>query len=110
NVVAAVAVEVADAGDLPVRIRHGAHEALRTNRGAVHEVHVVLPRGGVAPQDVCLAVAVEVADTDDLPVEVRDGAHKAFSGKNGLTVHRVKIVLPARRIAPQDIGAAVAVQ
>src|SRR6266480_7473517 len=56
----AVAVEITDAGDGPVRVLHRAQKALRPDRGPIHEVAVVLPGSRVAPQDVRAAVTAEI--------------------------------------------------
>src|SRR5437773_4025971 len=56
----AVAIEITDAGDGPVRVLHRAQKALRPDRGPIHEVAVVLPRSRVAPQHVRAAGTVEI--------------------------------------------------
>src|SRR4051794_4883963 len=65
NVALAVAVEVADAGDVP-----GARD--RAESAGTNDLTVVQVPGGdlsvdVAPEDVALAVAIEVACSYDLP-------------------------------------------
>ena len=54
----AVAIEVADAGDLPV-VPDNAERALTDDAEPVQQPDVDLSRG-IAPQDVGLAVAIEV--------------------------------------------------
>ena len=61
DVVPAVAVEVADAGDLPGEVRRQAGPAAGERAAAVHAV-VVPAAVLVAEQDVVPAVAVEVAE------------------------------------------------
>src|SRR5712692_501417 len=57
----AVAVEVADAGNLPVRVADGGERARADHAGPVEQPDKDFAIAGVAPQDVGLAVAVEVA-------------------------------------------------
>jgi len=111
----AVAVEIADSRHLPVQIRQRADEAFGNDRLAVsaHEIDVVLPVGLVAPQDVGLAVAVEIADPGHLPAHVGDRAQVALTGENRRAVERVDVVLSRAAgalVAPQDVGAHVAVE
>src|SRR5687767_1525411 len=97
--------------DRPVARQYTPHVAFgRLDRGAVHQVDVVVAGGGVAPQDIALAVAVVVAHRHDLPVEIRDRAYVALARLDRGAVHRVEVVLAAARVAPHDVSLAVAIE
>ena len=76
----AVAVKVPHTHYLPVLVGHRADVAFcAQDRGAIHEVEVVLPGGSVAPHDVGLAVAVEIAG-DVLRLRIRIGIEASSQG------------------------------
>src|SRR6266545_2904875 len=79
NVAVAVAVEVANALDMPVvRDRSVHHAPFPRDLQAVHLPDIDLPTAVLTPENVAVAVAVEVADALDVPVvgdrSVRDSA------------------------------------
>src|SRR5437667_459482 len=49
NIGLAIAIEIADARDLPALIRDGAYETFAGYSDSVHQVNVVLPRSRVPP-------------------------------------------------------------
>ena len=105
----AIAVEVANAGDLPCEVRRQARRATAgEHRAAVHRIEV--PAAVRLPQQhVVVAVAVEVADADYLPCEVRRQARRASAIDDGAAVHRVETPAPAL-VAQQHVGPVVAVE
>src|SRR5204863_40296 len=105
----AVTIEVADPLHLPSLVAQRVDRTRPGDRETVHQVDVVLAGRSVAPQDVCLAVAVEVADPVHLPARGRNREEDAVSRSGAHAVHRADVVLAGRRIAPQDVRAAVAV-
>ena len=106
----AVAVEIADPGDLPALVGHRADVALRADRGPGHDVDVVFAGGRIAPQDVRVAIAVEVPDARHLPALVGHRAHVALGRLDRRAVHRIQVVLARERVAPEDVRVRVAVE
>src|SRR5581483_3164899 len=115
NVLLAVAVEVADAGDTPTRIRRhrgaaGGHRVAghdgRAIHGPDHERAVA-----VAPEDVASGVAVEVAGAGDTPGcagRHRNAAHIDDAARqDGRAVHAPDREQPVA-VAPERVGGAVA--
>ena len=101
----AVAVVVADAGDLV--INPGAAEIEPGLGVVVHVPDADMAAGIVAPQDVGGAVAVEIADADH-PV-IGAGAAEIAPGLR-VVVHLPDADMAGRIVAPQHVGGAVAVE
>ena len=95
---------------MPVLIRHRADISFARNRGAVHEVDIVIAGGLVPPQDVFHAVAIEIADAHHLPVLVSHCARESFGAQNRRAIHRVDVVLTGGDIAPQNIRPPIAIE
>ena len=69
----AVAVEITDADDFPVRVnglRRYSENRRWTDVSSVHQPVRELTGGLILPDEIGFAVSVEIADADDLPVRV----------------------------------------
>ena len=79
-----VAVEVADARDVPIGGDWGVRDsALRLNLLAIHLPDIDLAAAVLTPENVAVAIAVEIADALDVPIGgdwgVRDSALRCWS-------------------------------
>ena len=61
-------------------------------------------------KDVVAPVAVEVAHSGYDPVQVGHRADETLAWLDRLAIHEVDVVLSRARVAPQDVGLAVAVE
>ena len=107
----AVAVQVAQAGEAPVRVGGQVHQAaVREHAPPVHGVVAPAAVPAVAQEDVGPAVAVDVADAGEAPVRVRrQAAQGAAAGGDAGAVHRVVAPAPVL-VAEQHVVPAVAAE
>src|SRR5512132_2719080 len=106
-----VAVEVADALDVPIVGDWGVRDsALRLNLLATHLPDIDLAAAVLTPENVAVAIAVEIVDALDVPIasdrSVRDSALRV----NLLAIHLPDIDLVAAVLTPENVAVAIAIE
>ena len=111
DLLAAVAVEIADAGDLPVGVGMDPYDPAPGGdvAPAVHRV-VPPPPVFVAQQHIVVAVVVEVAGPGQAPAAVAGHDGGTASGCHGGVLDGVVVPAPAPAVPQEDIVRGVAVE
>src|SRR2546421_538323 len=111
KVAVAVAVELADALDVPIDGDWDVRDsALRLNLLAIHPPHIALPAAVLTPENVAVEVAVEVADALAVPIVGDWGVRDSALRLNLLAIHLPEIDLAAAVLAPENVALAVGIE
>src|SRR2546421_256169 len=104
NVAVAIAVEIADALDVPIGgDRSVRHSALVCHRLAIHLPDIDLAAAVLPPEKVAVAVAVEIADALDVPIVGDCGVRDSALRLNLLAIHLPDIHLAAAVLPPGEV-------
>ena len=111
HVVVAVAVQVAEAGELPIRVSGQIGRAALADRDGAVRNRIVVPASvaGIAQQDVVGGVAVEIADADEGPVVVDGHRQSDAFVRSVAAIHHV-VVPAAVFVAQQHVAVTVTVE